>query len=174
MSENVRCCQKLSCGAPFLRIIRAGTDDSREHPAASRLKPGYAVAHYKLAWALKRAGRLDEALRHFREAAPLDPDLTFSMTGLTWILATHPNPGERDVRKAVELAQRALELLPRPDARSLDTLAAAYAAAGQYDRAVTVAHAATDLAARSDAAEPAGMTLRLALDERRQPYREAD
>ena len=38
-----------------------------------RLKPGHAMAHLNLGVALVREHDLDNALRHFQEAARLDP-----------------------------------------------------------------------------------------------------
>ena len=58
------------------------------------------------------------------------------------ILATHPDPNIRDTAEAIEAAERAAELTGYKNALTLDTLAAAYAAAGQFDRAVTSAQAA--------------------------------
>jgi tetratricopeptide (TPR) repeat protein len=39
------------------------------------LKPSYASAHYNLANGLGAAGRLEEAIAHWRRAAALDPGL---------------------------------------------------------------------------------------------------
>jgi cytochrome c-type biogenesis protein CcmH/NrfG len=89
---------------------------------------------------------LGEAQLHFQEALRLRPELPSSLIGLSWILATHPEEERRDPEQAVELAERALELLGSPDPRSLDIAAAAHAAVGDYDRAVELAQAAADLA----------------------------
>jgi len=52
-----------------------------------------------------------------------------------WILATAADPVRRDSVKAIQYATEALAICPT-DSGCLDTMAAAYAAAGQYDQAV--------------------------------------
>ena len=56
-----------------------------------------------------------------------------------WILATHTNDEVRDSAEAVTLAERASELTGHKHPAVEDTLAVAYAAAGDYDRAVATA-----------------------------------
>ena len=51
-----------------------------------------------------------------------------------WFLATSPEPGDRNGREAVRLAERAVR--QRRDCTTLDTLAAAYAEDGQFEKAV--------------------------------------
>lgn len=51
-----------------------------------------------------------------------------------WFLATSPEAGDRDGREAVRWAERAVRL--RRDCTTLDTLAAAYAEDGQFEKAV--------------------------------------
>jgi hypothetical protein len=54
---------------------------------------------------------------------------------LAWRLATGPD-GVRDGKRAIEHATRACELTNWRDPGIIDTLAAAYAAAGDFDKAV--------------------------------------
>jgi hypothetical protein len=68
------------------------------------------------------------------------------MAGLAWILATRPGVPARDSSEAIRLAERAADLTSRQDVIVLDTLAAAYASAGQFERAVTTAERAAALA----------------------------
>src|SRR5207244_12523740 len=68
-----------------------------------------------------------------------------ALVGLAWRLATGPDSWLRDAAEAVRLAERAADLSDRRDARVLDLLAAAYAASGDFDRAVATAQAALDL-----------------------------
>jgi hypothetical protein len=61
-------------------------------------------------------------------------------------LCTHPDNKERDPDRAVALAKRAAELTEYNKAEILDTLATAYAAAGQFDKAEATSRAALRLA----------------------------
>jgi tetratricopeptide (TPR) repeat protein len=110
--------------------------------AAVQHDPRNAVAHLILASALLDIGRRDEALRHFLEAIRLDPYLPKPLASAAWILATHPDPSVRDPAEAVQLAERAAELSRREIPGILSTLATAYAAAGQRDRATRTAEQA--------------------------------
>jgi len=69
-----------------------------------------------------------------------------ALNGLAWILATSPDEGVRRPDEATRLARHAAELTQRRDPAVLDTLAAALAATGQFDRAKKTAQAALDLA----------------------------
>jgi tetratricopeptide (TPR) repeat protein len=110
--------------------------------AAVQHGPRDAVAQLNLASALLDIGRRDEALRHFLEAIRLDPYLPKPLAGAARILATHPDPSVRDPAEAVRLAERAAKLSRGQIPRILSTLATAYAAAGQRDRATLTAEQA--------------------------------
>jgi hypothetical protein len=56
-----------------------------------------------------------------------------------------PNPKVRDPAEAVRLAAHAAELTAHKDPVVLDVLAAAYAAAGEWDRATSTAETAMAL-----------------------------
>ena len=71
------------------------------------------------------------------------------MLDLAWIIATAPNVELRVPGEGVRLAERAVRLTEGKNATALDTLAAAYAAAGQIDRAVTTADSALTMAIES-------------------------
>ena len=72
--------------------------------------------------------------------------------------------------EATQLAERLATLTGRRDAYALDVLAAAYAAAGQFDRAVTTLEEALNLT--PPGRSTAGMLGRRELYRQRQPYRE--
>jgi tetratricopeptide (TPR) repeat protein len=59
-----------------------------------------------------------------------------ALNDLAWRLATRPESTFRDGTNAVELAQKAVAVTSRTNAMYLDSLAAAYAASGQYTNAV--------------------------------------
>ena len=95
------------------------------------------------------------------------------MNNVAWILATHPDPAVRHAEEALQFAQRAVARTGRADPYLLDTLAAACASAGQYDRAVEAARKALDLLAGSGQ-ESVTEKIRSRLEryEQGQPYRE--
>jgi len=67
------------------------------------------------------------------------------LNGLSWLLATCGDPAIRDAARAVNLAKRAVEMTKGKDPNALDTLAAAYAEAGQFSAAVKAEQEAMDL-----------------------------
>ena len=126
-------------------------DEAMNHyRQALQIKPDDAELHSNMGITLARQGKPDEAIRHYRQAVKIDPDYLSALDNLAWILATHPNPTMRDGPGAVALAERAAELTKHQDANILKTLAAAYAAAGQRERAITTLQTAIKLAAGDD------------------------
>lgn len=120
---------------------------------ALQLNPDLAKAHNNLALALTMTGQLDKALEHFREAVRLKPDYLEPLNRMARILAMHPESKLRDPGQAIEIAKRAADLTKYQDAAILETLAAAYAAAGQFDQAVKTVEAALSLATAAHADE---------------------
>ncbi len=110
------------------------------------LVPTAAAVRGLLAFALAQLGDIDDALDHFREAIRLDPDWVAPRFGAAWALATDSDSTLRDPEEAIRLAESAAELSDWRDAIVLDVLAAAYAAAGDFDRAVLVGEEAYWLA----------------------------
>jgi spermidine synthase len=112
------------------------------------------------------------AIEHFREALRLDPNHATAANNLAWLLATSNDPQLRNAEEAVRWAQRAAEMTGDESPVVLDTLAAAYAAAGRFDRAVEAAKKAIDLRVQSGQLEIAHkIRQRLRLYENDQPYR---
>ncbi len=137
---------------------------------ALRADPDLPEAHYNAGMALLQRGDLVEAVDHLRNVLRLRPDSVQVMGHLAWILATTSQGGLVDAHEAVRLAERAVALAGRQDARLLDTLAAAYAAATEFERALQVVDEALHLDASPDIA--AGLLERRALYGKRQPYRD--
>lgn len=140
--------------------------------AALRGKPTNIQAHYFAALALVWLGRPDEAIEHLREAIRINRRWPAPLMAAAWILATHADEAIRQPDEAVRLALAAAALRENEDSRTLDTLAAAYAAAGQFDRAAEAATRALGIArAAGDVQHADEIRARLALYERGQPYR---
>lgn len=110
-----------------------------------------------------------QAIADYQRALQLDAQLPRAQQGLAWILATCPDDTIRQPTTALKLATSAIAQQELPDFRYLDTLAAAQAAVGQFDSAAQKVAAAMKTA--PDGERPF-LEHRLALYEKRQPYRE--
>ncbi len=113
---------------------------------ALRLKPDDAEANNYLGHALNKMGRVTEAVSHYEQALQIDPDYAEAQNDLGWLLATMAPAGGGDAVRAVALAERACKLSNDLVPTYLDTLAAAYAAAGRFGDAVGAAQKAIQLA----------------------------
>jgi tetratricopeptide (TPR) repeat protein len=102
------------------------------------LEPDEYIGHLSLANAYRRAGRADGALAQYREASRLRPGFHGPFERMAWIHATHPDPKIRDAAKAIEFAERAADITQGGDPAVRETLAAAYAANGEFERAAAV------------------------------------
>lgn len=139
---------------------------------AAQLQPDHARAHQLLGMCLTRLGRTGDAVASYRRAVELAPDEPAVLNSLAWLLATHAESRHRHGADAVRLALHACELTDFGDPSLLDTLAAAYAEAGQFDQAVqTITRAITMADATADRAFVERMRGRLALYEQRRAYR---
>jgi serine/threonine protein kinase/TPR repeat protein len=87
-----------------------------------------------------------------------------------WALATSPDAGLRDGTNAVVFAEKAVGLTSRTNANFVDTLAAAYAELGQFDKAVAIQREA--IALNKDASLKDELALHLKLYESNSPFRQ--
>jgi tetratricopeptide (TPR) repeat protein len=95
---------------------------------------------------LQELGETRLALDYYRQVLEVRPNVLPILKQLAWILAAHPNNDIRDPASAVQYAERACELTGYKEINPLDTLAVAYAAAGDFRLAVTTAKKAAALA----------------------------
>lgn len=123
---------------------------------AVRISPGCYNGHNNLALVYYLKGKLNLAIASWHRAIGVRPDFIEAMNNLAWIMATNKDPSVRNADEAIRLASRACELTNynRPDL--LDTLAAAYAATGKFDKAVAIAEKAFNLAQSSQQSQLAG------------------
>ncbi len=87
-----------------------------------------------------------QAMTYYRHAMQIKSDNPGSLNGLAWILANHPDTNERKPAQAVVFARQAVKLTGYQNVEVIETLASAYAAAGQFDNAAKAAEAAFNLA----------------------------
>ncbi len=131
------------------------------------------VMHSNYGNALLEEGRIEPAIENYNEGLRIKPNYAAAINNLAWILATTEDVRFRNPADAVKLAQRACVLTNHKDAEALDTLAAAYAAAGRFEKATETAEKALELAVsagRKDLA--AEIRNRLRLYQAHQPYRQ--
>jgi tetratricopeptide (TPR) repeat protein len=137
---------------------------------ASRGESEAALQHYERSLAIKpdavtlasaasllaARNEIVAAVGRYRGALELNPDLPAALVDLAWILATDEHAGVRDPAEAIGLAERVDRLTGHNSPTVLDTLAVAYAAAGQLSRAIPVAERAAVLADAAGADELGG------------------
>jgi len=111
-----------------------------------RLAPDHPGARHILGVTLAQKGDYDQALPHLRAACAADPNALDALDSLAWILAVAPDQNLHRPAEALPLAQRACELTGYRKPETLDTLAAVYAALGQFPAAVETAQKARQLA----------------------------
>lgn len=109
---------------------------------AIALKPRFPDAYMNLGHAHLMAGRVAEAAESYRRALQLAPHSAEAANNLAWLMATVSDARVRDPGKAVLLAEWACTQSGYREAGHLDTLAAAYAAAGRFKEAVVIAERA--------------------------------
>jgi tetratricopeptide (TPR) repeat protein len=90
-----------------------------------------------------------------------------------WVLATSPDDNIRNGIEAAALAEKAVQITGRNDPLMLDTLAAAYAAAGHFAEAAHVADEAAQLAQRQGRGEAAAIRAHADQYRRQTPLRDA-
>ena len=103
------------------------------------LRPKCEQAHAELHQIVLSLARAPDGLQRLRDIAANAPDSPRMLDELAWLLATYPDSNSRDGAEAVRLAERACALTERRVPALLATLAAAYAEAGDFPRAVAPA-----------------------------------
>lgn len=128
-----------------LAALRAGrhAEAHRHLDRAMQISPADPATRHALAVSLVRLGRDHEALAEYESLLALEPEYFPAANNLAWLLATHPSAEIRHPQRAVALAER-LCAAQYPPPAALDTLAAAYAAAGRYAEAAQAAEAAVE------------------------------
>lgn len=163
---------------------QAAYGEAHQHFAlASELAPENPTYRHNLGRSLVALGRVAEAIPHFMMVVETTPEAAPLAVHIAWLIATHepiadaspvPTQGAAAMPApalGVQLAEGAVAATGGKVPMILDVLAAAYAHAGDFDKAVATARRAAELAA--DHPELAGkITERLELYQAGKPYRE--
>jgi protein O-mannosyl-transferase len=149
-------------------------DAAIEHSRAALLiQPDNADCHTVLAIALDEKGQSAEAIEHYEKALEISPQSVSASNNLAWLLATVSNASLRNGARAIQFAQQADQLSGGNNALVLRTLAAAYAEAGQFGKAIESAQAAMQLGrSQGDDSLVTELQQEIALYELGLPYRE--
>jgi Tfp pilus assembly protein PilF len=141
--------------------------------AALLADPKYTFAYCNRATCYTAKKDYARAVKDYDEALRLLPDLPNANNDLAWLRATCPDPKFRDGKVAVEKATKACELTNWRDGVILDTLAAAFAEAGQFDEAVKWQKKALEDKRLEKLIGPE-MQARIKLYSEKKPYRQSD
>jgi protein O-mannosyl-transferase len=143
---------------------------------ALAINEDFAEAHHNYALVLTKQGRVSDAIQHYEEALKRKPNDTDTLCNLAWLLATCPDDKVRDGPKAVKWAERAWRIHESQrihDVSVLDTLAAAYAEAGNFSEAKAKAGLAAEVAkSMGNKTRAAEIRARQELYEAKRPYRD--
>ena len=133
---------------------------------AADVDPANPEPHFVLGMAHLQRRQAAEAVASLERALTIRPEWPVAADQLAWILATDADPKIRKPARAVTLAEQAAAAEPR-NARFLDTLAAAYAAANRFPEAIATTEKALDAARQSGA-----KTLAAGIEQRQKHYKE--
>jgi tetratricopeptide (TPR) repeat protein len=117
-----------------------------EYRKTLALRPTDAEARTSLGNTLAQEGHVSEAIDQYEAALELAPDTILARNNLAWILCASPDGTMRNGSRAIELAQRAVELSGGTNPLFVRTLAAAYAESGRFSDAIDTIERALRLA----------------------------
>ncbi|MCF7956734.1 MAG: hypothetical protein K9M75_13105, partial [Phycisphaerae bacterium] len=101
---------------------------------------------FKLAILAIQQNKIEDAILHFDHALTLKPQRSEVLNNLAWLRAVYNGRNSFDPSKAVKHALKACELTQYKKANYIDTLAIAYAANGDFSKAVEMEKRAIEIA----------------------------
>lgn len=148
-------------------------DAIEQYRTAIEIAPDLIIAYQKLAEMQIRGEHFNDARDTMIEGLRRLPRDRMLRGNLAWLLATCRDDSIRDGEQALTIATRLCEEDGFQNPRTLDTLAAAWAQVGDFDKAVKYAEMARALIpANANGPLATEITERLALYESHEPYRE--
>ena len=152
--------------AARLLLANDNFNDAKKHiQLAAAGDPANPEPHLVLGMAYLQRGQIADAVASLERALTIRPDWPVAADQLAWIFATHGDAKIRNPGRAAALAEKTTAAEPQ-NARYLDTLAAAYAAAGRFSEAVQTTEKAL-IAARQSGAQ----ALAAGIEQRQKQYR---
>jgi tetratricopeptide (TPR) repeat protein len=103
-----------------------------------------ANGHYRQALEHSCSGQWDKAISANAKAIELNPKSAKLHNNLAWLLATCPDSGFRDPKRAIGLAKKAVELVPS-DGNLWNTLGTAEYRAGDWKATITALEKSMDM-----------------------------
>ncbi len=107
-------------------------------------------AHSKLGNMFQKQAEFEEAISHYSKALQITPDSVGVLNNLAWIFATVDDEKLRDPAQAVRFGKRACELTGYKVPEVLDTLSIAYAADGDFAKAIEITEKVLELAIKKE------------------------
>ncbi|MDL1966946.1 MAG: tetratricopeptide repeat protein [Deltaproteobacteria bacterium] len=149
-SEALRIKPEFARGHNNLGIVLARQKKDKEaifHLCeAIRIDPDYADAYGNLGIIYANQKNIGKAILHYKKALHFNPNMTQALYNLSWILASCEDEKFRNGEEAVKLAGKLCKITRYNQPSALNIFAAAYAETGKFDKAVTTAKKALDLA----------------------------
>ena len=163
---------ETSLGAALVQQGRPA-DGAAHFRKALTIAPDFAEARYYLGNAFYLQGKTAEALVEWRTLLRAHPDHVGALNQAAWVLATNPQASVRNGADAVSFAEHASQV-SHGQPRILATLAASYAEAGQFPKALETARQALEAATRRNDRQLAqGLNAMIELYAARKPFRDA-
>lgn len=146
-----------------------------DYAQALAINPKFVKVYYNRGNAWLGNREYGKAIADFNEAVAINPKFAAAFNSLAWLQSTCPDKKYRDAKKAAENASKAYQLDGGKSWGYLDTLAAAYAENGEFEKAKEWQARAIELAAidkSATAKNRADANSRLELYKQGKPYRE--
>lgn len=121
--------------------------------SAAELEPANLKTRMALTMVHQEAGEDEQAVEQYRAMLKVKPNDPVLSNNLAWLLATTDNPSVRNAKEAIQLAETVCKESRRQFAPALDTLAAAYAASGDFGQAATIIQEAIALQRKQGATD---------------------